>query len=293
VAWLAPPRLLEVARTADVTSLPHALQAVLPVAFATAEAAQTTNGGSNPRYGRVFDESATEPAGTGGSCVIVSDDDAWGGAISDALTAQGFKSVRVTEPATGFAAAAEQLTRAADESGPIDAVVVALRGVDGGGGVTEAGGWRQVLDEHAGIAENVRTDAGWVRAVSDYSAQTERPVRVVTVTNGTSFGGRSRAQSAAQLARAAHMASSDRIDAFAISVETKESSEQRSFADLVAYLAGSADSSALSGAELVVASGWIGLRSHPSPAATISFGGPAVPDWVDGTLRTIVTGVPS
>jgi hypothetical protein len=49
----------------------------------------------------------------------------------------------------------------------------------------------------------------------------------------------------------------------------------------------------LSGAELVVASGWFGLRSHPTPAATISFGGPAIPDWLDGTLRTIVTSSPS
>jgi NAD(P)-dependent dehydrogenase (short-subunit alcohol dehydrogenase family) len=296
VAWLAPPRLLEVARSADVTSLPHALETVMPVAFATAEAAQTTNGGSNPRYGPVFDEPAAEPAGAADrvhTCVIVSDDDAWGGAISDALASQGVKTVRVSEPAQGFAAAADQINRAADEAGPLDAVVLALRGVDGGGGVTTTGGWRQVLDEHAGIAGNVRTDAGWVRAVSDYSAKAERPVRVVTVTNATSFGGRSRAQSAAQLARAAHMATSGRMDAFAISVETAQESELRSLADVVAYLACSADSAALSGAELVVASGWFGLRSHPAPAATISFGGPAIPEWLDGTLRTIVTASPS
>ena len=31
--------------------------------------------------------------------------------------------------------------------------------------------------------------------------------------------------------------------------------------------------------------GWFGLRSHPNPAATISFGGPAIPEWLDGTLR--------
>jgi hypothetical protein len=129
--------------------------------------------------------------------------------------------------------------------------------------------------------------------VSDYSAQAERPVRVVTVTNATSFGGRSRSQSAAQLARAAHMASADKIDAFAISVETATEAGRQSLAALAAYLVSSPDSAALSGAELVVASDWFGLRSHPTPAATISYGGPAVPDWVDGTLRTIVTGSPS
>jgi len=89
------------------------------------------------------------------------------------------------------------------------------------------------------------------------------------------------------------MASEGKIDAFAISVETAEESGRRSFADLAAYLVSSADSAPLSGAELVVTSEWFGLRSHPSPGATISYGGPAVPDWVDGTLRTIVTGSPS
>jgi NAD(P)-dependent dehydrogenase (short-subunit alcohol dehydrogenase family) len=296
LAWLAPPRLLEVARSADVTSLSHALETVMPVAFATAEAAQATNGGSNPRFGPVFEEPSAVSAGVsdqGRSCVLVTDDDAWASALDGALTSQGVKTVRVAEPAQGFAAAADQLSRAVDENGPIDAVVVALRGTDGGGGVTTAGGWRQVLDEHAGIAENVRTDAAWVRAVSDCSAQAERPVRVVTITNATSFGGRSRSQSAAQLARAAHMASADKIDAFAISVETAAEAGRQSLAALAAYLVSSPDSAALSGAELVVASDWFGLRSHPTPAATISYGGPAVPDWVDGTLRTIVTGIPS
>jgi hypothetical protein len=293
LALLGPPRLLEVSRSADVTSLPHALETVLPVAFATAEAAQATNGGSNPRFGPVFEESAS-PQGQAAevrTCAIVTDNDTWGAAIADALAAQGVKSVSVdpqpvAASAQKFGAAAGQLAQAARESGPIDAVVVALVGASGG---VNDDGWQRVLDEHAGIAENVRTDAGWVRAVSDYSAETERPVRVVTVTNGTTAGGRSRAQSAAQLARAAHMASSGRIDAFAISVESAEESARQTAADLVAHLVGHADSGALSGAELVVSTGWFGLRSHPSPAATISFGGPAIPEWLDGTLRTIVT----
>ena len=51
-----------------------------------------------------------------------------------------------------------------------------------------------------------------------------------------------------------------------------------------------ADAGALSGAELVVATEWFGLRSHPRPAGTISFGGPAVPGWLDGALRDMVTG---
>jgi NAD(P)-dependent dehydrogenase (short-subunit alcohol dehydrogenase family) len=293
LALLAPPRLLEVARSANVTSLPHALDAVIPVAFATAEAAQATNGGSNPRYGPVFTEPAGESEGDSGrgrSCLLVTDNDAWGAVIGQALEAQGVTCVGGgAKPAQGFAAAAEQVAQVARDSGPIDAVVVALDG-DASRQGSAAEQWQQVLDEHEGIAENIRTDAGWVRAVSDYSAQADRPVRVVTVTDATSSAGRSRAQSAAQLARAGHLATSGRVDSFAISVETAEQSERRSVADLVTHLVCHADSGALSGAELVVASGWFGLRSHPTPAATVSFGGPGIPDWLDGTLRTIVTG---
>ena len=57
---IAPPRLLEVCRSRDVSSLPDALDAVVPKAFVTAEAAQATNGGSNPRFPGVFDDPAPE-----------------------------------------------------------------------------------------------------------------------------------------------------------------------------------------------------------------------------------------
>ena len=98
----------------------------------------------------------------------------------------------------------------------------------------------------------------------------------------------SRAQSAAQLSRAAHPASDERVDAFAISVEA--SGAGPTLGTIVAHLVADADAGALSGAELVVGSDWFGLRSHPHPAGSISFGGPAVPDWVDGTLRELVSG---
>ena len=38
------------------------------------------------------------------------------------------------------------------------------------------------------------------------------------------------------------------------------------------------------------ATDWLGLRSHPHPAGTISFGGPDVRGWLDGALRDMVTG---
>jgi hypothetical protein len=54
----------------------------------------------------------------------------------------------------------------------------------------------------------------------------------------------------------------------------------------------SPEAGALSGAELVADAEWIGLRTHPHPAGAVSFGGPDVPGWVDGALRTMVTGGP-
>ena len=50
------------------------------------------------------------------------------------------------------------------------------------------------------------------------------------------------------------------------------------------------DVASLSGAELVADADWFGLRSHPSPAGTLSFGGPAIPGWLDDALRDMVTG---
>ena len=80
------------------------------------------------------------------------------------------------------------------------------------------------------------------------------------------------------------------MDAFAISVESADASAFGQTAEVAAYLVSDAGTGALSGAELVVATDWLGLRSHPRPAGTISFGGPDVPGWLDGALRDMVTG---
>ena len=76
-----------------------------------------------------------------------------------------------------------------------------------------------------------------------------------------------------------------------IGVESAEPSALRTAAELIAHLA-SGDVASLSGAELVADADWFGLRSHPSPGGTLSFGGPAIPGWLDDTLRDIVTGSP-
>ncbi len=291
VAPIAPPRLLEAARTTDVVALAHALDAVIPAAFVPAEGAQATNGASNGRFAGVFDEAAATPGppvSGARSCLVVTDDPQWESALCDALAPRGVKCVGIGAgaPATDFAGAAEQLGQAAREAGGIDAVVVARAGSGAGRG-GEA--WEQVLEEHAGITGAISSDVAWVRAVSDHAGESGRPMRIVTLTDATTSGGRSRAQAAAQLSRAAHLVAEARTDAFAISVETDADSRSSTVGELVGYLVGADDAGAMSGAELVATAEWIGLRSHPHPEASISFGGPEVPSWVDRTLRGIVT----
>jgi hypothetical protein len=115
-----------------------------------------------------------------------------------------------------------------------------------------------------------------------------RPVRLVTLTDAVTSGGRSRAQSAAQHARVAVKATDGRVTAFAVSLEAPEETAARTAGGLVAHLLDHPEAAALAGAELVVADGWLGLRSHPRPAGSVTFGGPSVPDWLDDTLREIV-----
>ena len=128
LALIAPPRLLEVSRSRDVSSLPDALAAVVPKAFVTAEAAQATNGGGNPRFPGAFDAPGPETGeGSGaGTCVVVTDDPGWGVALGNALASQGVKCVGVgtasddrlssVDVAHGFEAAASQLSQAAHDS---------------------------------------------------------------------------------------------------------------------------------------------------------------------------------
>jgi NAD(P)-dependent dehydrogenase (short-subunit alcohol dehydrogenase family) len=301
VAWLAPPRPIEVVQTTDLASLPAALETLVPQAFGPAEAAQATNGGSNPRFGPVFAESAVAHAvvRSPARCLLVTDDAEWGAVMESALSPLGVACVGlgawpaggdvVTSIPRDFAAASEAVAAVAQEHGPLDVVVLAL--LDNGGGATAADStWQQILASHADIAADIRTDAGWVRAVADYSTAAARPVRVVTVTAAAAAGGWSRGQASAQLSRAGRLVTTTQVEAFAVSLESDDSRARQPAADLVAYLATGPDAGRLVGAELVAADGWLGLRSHPCPAGSISFAGPEIPNWLDGTLRTIVTG---
>ncbi len=81
IAVVDQPRLVEVVRTDEVASLRGVLHSVLPRAFASAESTQTTDGGSNPRFGPIFGEpgAPAAPPGDANSCALVTDRTANGG----------------------------------------------------------------------------------------------------------------------------------------------------------------------------------------------------------------------
>jgi NAD(P)-dependent dehydrogenase (short-subunit alcohol dehydrogenase family) len=271
VAVIDEPRLIEVVRSDDVPSLPHLLDVATTIALAPAEAHQVSGGGSNARFGSTFDEApaADLSAGTAGSYAVVADRPAVAAAVNAAFETWGVTSHSIEDPAS-----------LADLDGLV-AVVVALSGHSTASDATSA--WERILSEHDGIVDHIHADAQWARAVADLATSREQPIRLVTITEATTAGGRSRAQASAQLARAGRQATSDLVLSFAISAESEAIP-----AKLAAYLACSPHAGGLAGAELVGGAGWFGLRSHPRPIGSISFGGPSVPPWFDDTLRELV-----
>jgi len=291
VAVIDEPRLLEVVRTDEVSSLAHVLEAVASGALAPAEVQQASGGGSNPRFGPIFDElivADLAPAAVR-SCALVAEDPELAASVTAALEARAVRctTIRPDDVALGFRGATDALASTVARAGPLDAVVVAFYGARAAAGSKT--GWERVLAEHDGIVEQVHADAGWARAVADHATGADRAVRLVTLTDATTTGGRSRAQASAQLARAARGATGERVSAFAVSVETP-TDQRGAIGEVVAHLLCSPGGTALSGAELVVGPGWFGLRSHPRPRASVTFGGPDVPGWLDGTLRSIIGG---
>ena len=288
VAVVDEPQLLEVVRSDHATSLAGVLEAVMPRVFAKAEASQASDGGGNPRFGPIFDEPAPDLVASSHvrSCAVVTDRPALATSLVSALEARSITCHLVEVVAHGFGAAGDALHSVVEAAGPIDAIVVAPAGRQPTATSTE--GWERVLAEHRGIVEHIHTDAGWARAAADYAASAARPVQLVTLTDAVTAEGRSRAQASAQQARIALGATEGRITAFAASIESPEGGAARPAGDLVAHLLCHPEAAALAGAELVIDAGWFGLRSHPRPVGSVTYGGPAVPGWLDATLREIV-----
>jgi NAD(P)-dependent dehydrogenase (short-subunit alcohol dehydrogenase family) len=283
VALVEEPRLLEVVRISGGAPVAAVLDSVIPNALVPAEAAQATSGGGNPRFLGLFDREPAPPiqAGPRQSVALVSDRPELAEAILSALGARSIACHRL-DPRGGFQHAVQALSTGPDA----DAVIVALSGGTAG---SPAPGWARILAEHAGVVDQIHTDGGWARATSDYAAAADRPVKLVVLSDATTAGGRSRAQAAAQLSRIAASSSKGRVTAFAVGLEGAGDPAAVAAGELVGQILGNPEAAGLAGAELVVSQDWLGLRSHPRPIASITYGGPAVPDWLDSTLREIVS----
>jgi NAD(P)-dependent dehydrogenase (short-subunit alcohol dehydrogenase family) len=306
---IAAPRPIElVSLPAGAASLQPVLDRALTAAFIPAERAQGSSGAVAPRFAGVFTSSADAafPAaspqpgvGPRGSCLIVTDDTELECALSGVLRDRGCEPVHggwgSGEQAgdRGFAAADAAVRGAAAAAGPLDAVVVALARSGGGraagdGSAASGDGWRASLADHAGLASDILADAAWVRAAVNYAAGSSRRIRIVTVVPAVSPAGATRAQAAAQLARASKVDPGAALDAFAISAEGTGAASRAALVELIAALLGRADAAGLAGAELAVSDDWVALRAHPAPAGSVSFGGPGLPPWLPGSLRAVM-----
>jgi NAD(P)-dependent dehydrogenase (short-subunit alcohol dehydrogenase family) len=284
------PRLMEVVRTTGTASLRALLAAFVPRALVKAEASQASAGGGNPRFGRIFDEPAPGPEAAGEvrvqHCAVVADGrPALADPLIAALEARSITCHRV-EAAPDFEGAAGALRATVDREGPLDAIVLALDAHPRAATATPE--WASILADHRGIVEHLHADAAWSRAAADYAVLADRPVRLVTLTAATTAAGRSRAQAAAQLSRVAASATQGRVTAFAAGIEAPDPDEGPVAGELVGHLLAEPEAAALAGAELVVGPGWLGLRSHPRPLGTVTYGGPEVPDWIDAAFREMV-----
>jgi NAD(P)-dependent dehydrogenase (short-subunit alcohol dehydrogenase family) len=293
---IAAPRLLEAARTEGVDDFGSALATLVPVLLRPGEAAQRTGGGSNPRLGNVFDSGASPPSDypvPDSTCLVVSDDALIAASVDSALGIWGMSTVTVdgSDPSggidrplpVGYTAVDQALAQAAALR-PIDCIVLIGAG-EGEPDHESDPTWQVVLEAHRKTAAQLLQHAAWARAAMRYARTAGRPLRLVHVNRATTAAGRTTAQAVAQLARSANdMSSPAQIDSFAISLETKAPDDFHALGHLVARLARSEDGLSLRGAELVTGHGWVGLRSHPAPAATVTFGGPQIPPSVIDAL---------
>ena len=302
---ISPPRLLEAVRTEHTADFAASLDTLVPVVLGPAEAGQRSTGGANARFGPVFDQPGTTGPVSGpatANCLVITDNPAIASALAAALARCGLTAIDAagrplaTRPAAGqlaplpagFAAAGAALEHAATAAGGIDAVVVAPAAPRPAAPASPPGpgsaSWQQTLAGYSATADHVLTHAGWLQAAARHAVRTSRPIRVMHLADATSPPLRPAGQAVAQLARCGSLLRPELIDVFSLSLETAESADHSPVADLVARLLWAGDATVLRGAELVARPGWAGVRSHPGPSATASFGTPVIPPWVSDWL---------
>jgi hypothetical protein len=96
---ISPPRLLEAVRTEHTADFAASLDTLVPVVLAAAEAQQRSTGGSNARFGPVFDQPGTTGPVPGPAtsappnCLVISDNAAIATSIADALARCGMTAI--------------------------------------------------------------------------------------------------------------------------------------------------------------------------------------------------------
>lgn len=286
---ISPPRLLEAVRTQHTADFAASLDTLVPVVLGPAEAQQRPTGGANARFGPVFDQPGTTgpiPGPATSNCLVITGCAPLATSVAAALARCGLTAIDLAPLPVGFSAAEAAVERAAQAAGGIDAVVIAPGSFAASGPATPS--WQEMMTGYAATADHVLSHAGWLQAVARHAVRTSRPVRVVHLADATSPPLRAAAQAVAQLARCATLLRPGLIDVFSVALESAEPADHDPVAHLTARLLWSGDGAVLRGAELVARPGWIGLRSHPAPVATASYGTSPLPRWIPDWLRESV-----
>ena len=255
LAVVDEPRLLEVVRSDEVVSLARVLEAVIPRAFAKAEASQASDGGGNPRFGPIFDEPAPAEVAPAAGAILRRRHrpPAVGGVahrrargpVRHLPPRRGRPRLPPTPP-TRCAPSSKPPGRSTPSSSrpPAGSRRPPRQKAGSGCSPSTAGSSRTSIPTPDGPGRPPTTPP-----------KPARPVRLVTLTDAATTGGRSRAQASAQLARAAAGSTEGRVTAFAASIEAPEEAAGQPVGELVAHLLSHPEATALAGAELVVRRG--------------------------------------
>lgn len=282
VALIEPPGLIEVLRAERDDDLTNSFRTVIPTAFSSAENMQRTAGASNERFRALFELAPPSNDQTGPlrNCVLAVADPELRNSLHAHLEGVSFRCIDVDPRPTTWTEIEQRLSECGVDV--IDAVVHIPSPLSPNK-VGESS-WNQVLDEHQVLRHEILNDAGWVRAAATVRA--DSPRRIISLVPALTAGGRTRAQALGQLARASRGATENRVSAFAVSLEGTSAEANRAAIHLIAHLLGDPLSDDLSGAELVVSDGWIGLRRHPGPTGSVILGD-EIPSWFDAVISKI------
>ena len=287
LALVAPPRPIEMVRTADVSDPASVLSTVVPEALVPAEQRQATLGAGSARFETLFAE-AGSAAAAAGDCLVIGEG-ALAATVVETLANRARSVGTMAPPSSGFSEARARL-QAAIPAGGDGHLTIALaldRSAPRRDG--EAEPWRAVLDDHQGLTARLGDDAALFRAAADLSADTGRSLTVVILLPADGPGGVTRTQALAQLSRAAQSATGGSVSAVVVGIEDDTPGAGRGGAQMVAHLAAAPDDAAgLSGAELWSSAQWLELRTHPAPRGILDFGGPEVPSWLDHATARLV-----